>query len=78
MRLLHALVALALSACASTGADATDAATAAREARRVSVTACNAYDAAVRLGVAHADPRADLACAATRGVCADVELEEGP
>ena len=67
---------LAVGACAALKSRAPDPATAAREARKASVLACNAYDAAVRAGAAKANDRADFACAATRGICADdVELE---
>jgi len=48
-------------------------AVAARDARKVSVSACNAYDAAVHAGLVQPDERADFACAATRGICADIE-----
>lgn len=74
MRLVHVVLLLA-TGCASSGAP--NPATAARDARRASIAACNAYDAAVRMGLHAADGRADWACAATRGVCADVELDVG-
>lgn len=72
MRLAIVAFVFALTSCAAFK-DAPDAATAARDARRVSVAACNAYDEAVRLGAVKPSDRADLACAATRGLCADVE-----
>jgi hypothetical protein len=62
--------AMALSSCSRV--PAIDPATAAKQARRASVAACNAYDVAVSAG-APEDERANLACAATRGICADVE-----
>ncbi len=72
MRLALVAFVFALTSCAAFK-NAPDPATAARDARRVSVAACNAYDAAVRSGALQATERADLACAATRGICADVE-----
>lgn len=74
--LIIALAHVGALACAALESRAPDPATAAREARKASVLACNAYDAAVRAGATKANDRADFACAATRGICADdVELE---
>lgn len=71
MRLVYVAVALLALSCVSLEQRAEDPSRAARDARKASVAACNAYDAAVRLGVAKPDERADYACAATRGICAD-------
>lgn len=48
-----------------------DPAAVAREARLGSLRACNAYRAAVALGAAKPDARADAACLAVSGVCAE-------
>jgi hypothetical protein len=49
----------------------TDPAKVAREARLGSLRACNAYRLAVSLGATKPDERADAACLAVSGVCAE-------
>lgn len=76
MRLVYASLTSLLALACLAGAAPPEPALVARDARRASVAACNAYDAAVRMGVAKADEHADYACAATRGICADVATDE--
>jgi hypothetical protein len=43
----------------------------AHDARVASERACNAYDAAVKLGAIPPNAKADRSCATVRGVCSD-------
>ncbi len=72
--LLVCVVAIGVTfGCASVPAPElpTDPGRIAHDARVTSERACNAYDAAVKLGAIPPDAKADKSCAAVRGVCSD-------